>query len=413
MSIALIDCNSFYASCEKCFRPDLRNSPVVVLSNNDGCIVAMSKEAKKLDIPRGTPLFKLQNLFRSRGVKIFSSNYALYGDLSKRVMDIISLSSDSVEIYSIDEAFANWDFTDPLEEARELRKRVYKWVGIPVSIGIAETKTLAKVANHIGKKSRDGLFVITPETRESILKNTPVEDIWGIGRQKALFLRNRGVFTAWEFTQKEEWWIKKHLTIVGLRTYWELKGRPSITMEEEVKDNQAILSSKSFGNPITELIDLLEATKEYVNDALNKMIRQDLKAREITIFLMTNRFRKNDKQYRNSITIEFPSYTSYLPDFIKATDKGLRQIYRSGYRYKKTGVLLTDLKNSKDIIPDLFQIEDPRKKRIEESVKEINMKYGKGVINCNPVRKTDLKWKMRRELLSPSYTTKWGDIPKV
>lgn len=413
MSVALIDCNSFYASCEKVFRPDLKKSPVVVLSNNDGCIVAMSPEAKKLNIPRGTPLFKLQKLFRDNGVKIFSSNYALYGDISKRVMDIIRDSSDSVEVYSIDEAFADWNFADPLESAMTLRKNILNWVGMPVSIGIAETKTLAKLANHIGKRQKDGLFILREDIREDILKETPIQDIWGIGRQTTLFLRNRGILTAYDFICQDEWFIKKKLSIVGLRTLWELKGIPSISMEENIKDNRAIMSSKSFGNPIEDIENLKEATRSYISDALNKMMSQKLKAKEITIYLTTNYFKKADRQYKNSITIELDDYSDYLPDFVKAGMKGLSQIYKKGFRYKKTGVFLTGLKHNEDITPDLFVIQDPRKEKLQKCINSINKRYGKGVVNCNLNREKNPEWEMKRDQLSPGYTTRWNDLPLV
>lgn len=412
MPIALIDCNSFYASCEKIFRPDLKDSPVIVLSNNDGCIVAMSPEAKKLNIPRGAPLYKLEHMLAKNSVKIFSSNYTLYGDISKRVMSIIMDSSDSVEVYSIDEAFANWDFYDPVDEAYRLRKKIKQWTGMPVSIGLAETKTLAKIANHIGKKQHSGLFWLREEIREKILKGTPIQDIWGIGRQTALFLREKKIMTAYDFILLEDWWIKKHLTIVGLRTKWELQGKHSINFENGTKENRSIVSSKSFGMPITALADLLEGTKSYVHDAFHKMSQQRLKAKSVTFYLTTNHFRKNDKQYRNSITMDLEDYSDYLPDFIKAADKGIRQIYKEGFKYKKTSVMLTDLKTSKEITPDLFTMNDPRKKMVQESINNINSRYGKGTIGCNLQIKKD-KWSMKRKLLSPEYTTKWYDIPNI
>lgn len=413
MAIALIDCNSFYASCEKVFRPDLKNSPIVVLSNNDGCIVAMSPEAKKLNIPRGTPLFKLKSLFKENSVEVFSSNYALYGDISKRVMSIIMDSSDIVEVYSIDEAFANWDFNRPITEAKKLRSRVLQWVGMPVSIGIAPTKTLAKIANHMGKKSRSGLFLITESNRLPILKETPIENIWGVGRETALFLRSNNIYTAYDFIKLDEWWVKKKLSIVLLRTMWELKGIPSIDMNEDAKENRAIMSSKSFGFPVTSLLDLIEATKSYARDALDKMVNQSLKAKNITIYLTTNYFKTQEKQYKNSITISFPNHTDYLPDFVSATEKGVRQIFRDGYKYKKTGVLLTDLKTKGEIIPDLFTIKDPRKEKLQKSINSINKKYGKGAIHCNLNRETSPKWEMKRERLSPRYTTDWKELPEV
>lgn len=373
----------------------------------------MSKEAKELNIPRGTPLFKLKELFHRNNVQVFSSNYSFYGDISKRVMDIISDSSNSVEIYSIDEAFADWNFTNPITEAKKLRSNILEWVGMPVSIGIAPTKTLAKIANHIGKKYKGGLFCIDETNRINILKETPVQEIWGIGRNISNFLVQSGIKTAHDFINQDEWWVKKNITIVGLRTMWELKGIPSITFENEVKDNKAIMSSKSYGTPITELEDLIEATKSYVNDAHFKMVGQKLKARSITICLTTNFFRKQDKQYKNSITISFPDYTDYLPELISGAEKGIRQIFRAGFKYKKSSVLLTELKNRSEIIPDLFSLTDPRKDKIQECVNDLNKRYGKGTLHCNLNRDREPKWKMRREFLSPCYTTKWSDLPLI
>lgn len=413
MPLALIDCNSFYASCERVFRPDLKEKPIVVLSNNDGCIVAMSSEAKKLNIPRGTPLFKLQDLFKSNNVKIFSSNYTLYGDLSKRIMNIIMQTSNSVEVYSIDEAFAQWDYLDVINEAYKLRKKIYNWVGMPVSIGIAETKTLTKIANHIGKKCNSGIFQITEDIREQILKETAIEEVWGIGRQISLFLRSRKIFTAYDFTQIDDWWIKKNLSIVSLRTKWELTGRRAINMEEDSKENRAIISSKSFGSPIEDLENLLQGTKSYVHEAFHKMIRQKLKAKSITFYLTTNQFRTNDKQYKNSITMELPDYSDYLPDFIKAADRGIRQIYMPGFKYKKTSVMLINLRLSKEITPDLFTLKDPREDKIQKSINSINRRFGKGTIGCNLTCNKTPKWGMKREFLSPQYTTNWKDLPSV
>jgi len=373
----------------------------------------MSSEAKKLKIPRGTPLFKLKDLFERNNVEVFSSNYALYGDISRRIMSIIMDSTDKTEIYSIDEAFANWDFIDPVEEAYNLRLKIKQWTGMTVSIGLAQTKTLAKIANHIGKKNREGIYWIREEIREDILRDTAIEDVWGIGRQISLFLRSRNVFTAYDFIQLDDWWIKKHLSIVSLRTKWELEGRPSIEFETEVKENRAIMSSKSFGEPIKDLENLLEATKSYVHDAFNKMTRQNLKGKSITIYLTTNRFRNKDKQYSNSITIDLEDYSDYLPDFIKAADMGIKQIYKMGYLYKKTSVLLSDLKISKEITPDLFTLKDPRFKKIQTSVNEINKKYGNGTVTCNLNKSKNSKWFMKRELLSPKYTTSWKEIPKI
>lgn len=409
--IALIDCNSFYASCEKVFRPDLKDRPVVVLSNNDGCIVAMSREAKSLGIKRGKPLFQVQELINKHNVAVFSSNYTLYGDLSKRIMNILTDASDSVEVYSIDEAFANWDFIDPIEHAEELIKKVYQWVGIPISIGIARTKTLAKIANHIAKK-KGTPFVLTERNRENILTQTSIDDVWGIGRQNTLKLVHHGIKNVYQFTVMDDYWVKKNMSITGIRTLWELRGKPSIDVETETKDYKSIMSSKSFGSPIDDLENLIEATASYTADAVNKLNSQHLKARSITIYLTTNMFRKNDSQYKNSITIDLSYHTNYLPDFVKAAKAGLFQIYRKDYKYKKTAVLLSNIVHSKNIQPDLFYSTDDRKDKIQKVVLEINKKYGKNTIS-SITKSKDAKWRMKRENLSPRYTTSWDEIRSV
>lgn len=409
--IALIDCNSFYASCEKVFRPDLKNKPVIILSNNDGCIVAMSREAKALGIPRGKPLFKVKDIIEKYNVTVFSSNYTLYGDISKRIMSIIIDSSDNVEVYSIDEAFANWDFNDPVKEAYNLRNKIFQWVGVPVSIGIAKTKTLAKIANHIGKKG-NGIFTITEENREKVLSKTPVEDVWGIGRQNAKKLIVGGIKTALQFSKLDDYWVKKSMSIVGLRTLWELRGKPSINMEVETKEYKGIVSSKSFGEPIEDIENLLEATSAFTCDAINKLNSQKLKAKSITVYLTTNRFREGDKQYKNSICVDLPDYSNYLPDFIKAAKAGLKQIYRPGFKYKKTMVLLNNIKSQKILQPDLFSPQKTKHDKITEAVNEINIKYGKNTVSCTSNSKIN-RWKMRREWLSPKYTTSWEDLRRV
>lgn len=412
MKYALVDCNTFYASCEKVFRPDLRHKPVIVLSNNDGCVVAMSREAKALGIPRGIPLFKVEPLIKKYKISVFSSNYTLYHDLSSRVMNILRNFASELEIYSIDEAFLMLGGDDQEDIARIIRGTIMAWTGIPVSVGIGPTKTLAKAANKLAKKRPEGYFDFSRSDKSRFLGKLEVGDIWGIGRQYQAFLNRNGIFTALQLTQQSDSWVKKNLTMVGLRTKWELEGKPSIDMEQAPPPKKGILSSKSFSYPVTDLLDLMEAAADYGTTATEKLRKQKSVCRYVNISVSTNYFRKGERQYSNAATLELAVPSAYPPDIISAARHGLEQIYRKGFKYKKITVYLTGIEEENRGQLDLFVKEDPRKYRVMESVDRINNKYGRNTVNCMNIRESS-HWQMKREKLSPRYTTCWEELPLI
>ncbi|MCP4179592.1 MAG: Y-family DNA polymerase [bacterium] len=412
MLYALVDCNTFYASCERVFRPDLMGKPIIVLSNNDGCVVALSREAKALGIPRGIPLFKIEHLIASNKIAVFSSNYTLYHDLSSRVMNILKIFATDVEVYSIDEAFLVLKKNDEEEYGSLIRRTVFTWTGVPVSVGIGTTKTLAKAANKIGKNSPSGVYNSSKTNAKDFLSNLTVDDIWGIGRQYAAFLNRKGIKNAYQFSQCEDSWVKKNLTMVGLRTKWELEGKPSIDLEMSPPPKKGIMSSKSFSHPVTEMIDLKEAVADYCTTASGKLRNQKSVCSFICVSLATNYFRKSENQYFNSATVRLSVPSSYPPDIIKAGITGLEKIFKQGFKYKKIAIFLSDIEDEGTGQLDLFLKHDPRKKQIMKSVDIINRKYGRNTINCM-AKRNNSNWSMKRERLSPAYTTQWNKLPIV
>lgn len=339
MCFALIDCNNFFVSCERVFNPHLLNKPVVVLSNNDGCVIARSKEAKALGIPMGAPAFQYKTLFETQKVSVLSSNFRLYGDLSNRVMEIISFYADKMQIYSIDEAFITLENASSQSLFQKMQSEILKWVGIPVSIGVSSTKTLAKVAAAIAKNSVQGFIHLNSEDCiKKALLEFPVEDIWGIGRKTSAFLKSKGILTASNFCNQPDAWIQNQLTIVGLRTAFELRGISCLSIQEEPVANKSIISSKSFGMPVEKLEDLQEALASYIVKASEKLRSQKLVARSIEVFLLTNPHSEKMPFYSNSKTICLEEASSYTPLLINKGLSALRTIYCQGLIYKKVGV---------------------------------------------------------------------------
>ncbi|MDF1568817.1 MAG: Y-family DNA polymerase, partial [Spirochaetaceae bacterium] len=425
MIIALVDCNGFYAACEEVFRPDLARRPVVVLSNNDGCIVAMNRRAKNLGIPRGIPYFKARFTLEKEGAAVFSSNYALYADMSKRVMSLMSGRVPAIEPYSIDEAFLSLDHLPepPLDVCRSLRGEIRRGVGIPTSIGVAPTKVLAKIAGGIAKKRADGIFSmggVGPvggdfahvEDIDSILAETPVEKVWGVASGLANRLTSRGITTALGLKNVDDAWAKDRLTLTGLRIVWELRGIPSIAMEETLPPKKGIMSSKSFGRPVTDLNDLLEAVGDYTARAAAKLRAQGSVCRLVDVWLTTNRFKDGEKQHSAGTVVRLEEATDYLPDLVSAARRGLRSLFRDGYRYKKAAVFLSGIEDKHGRQSDLFRTRNPRKTALMSAVDEMTSKYGPGSVCCTPLRQ-DSSWAMRREQLSPCYTTQWRDVPSA
>ena len=345
---ALVDCNNFYASCERLFRPELNGKPVIVLSNNDGCIVARSNEAKALGMPMGAPLFKVKHLIARHKIHVFSSNYALYGDLSHRVMDVLRQMEPDVEVYSIDEAFIALPVTkvwDRVKYAAELRERVRKHVGIPVSIGIATTKTLAKIANRVAKKEAqfNGVFDLVGNAQiDQVLGKMEVNDVWGIGGRSTEKLKNRGIYTALDLKRADDTWIRKQLTVVGARTVMELNGISCISIENAPACPKSIMTSRSFGHPVTDIEDLREAVITFVSIAGAKLRKQGVEAGALNLFISTGPFDEK-AQYSNNQTITLHQPTSSTPELITAALQGLKSLYRLGYRYRKAGVMLAGI----------------------------------------------------------------------
>ena len=411
---ALVDCNTFYASCERVFRPDLQGKPVVVLSNNDGCLVAMSREAKELNLPRGVPLFKVEKQLEAAGAAVFSSNYTLYDDLSRRVMTVLEGFTPTLEVYSIDEAFLilQGSREELLGQCRRIRKRVQDWVGIPVSIGLGPTKTLAKIAGKIAKDRPEGVFMPEDGRWPEILEATDVKAVWGIGRQYARKLHSLGVHSAADLAAREESWVKKEMTLVGLKTLWELKGRPSFTLEESPSPKQGIITSRSFSFPVTEKQDILEAGADYASGAAEKLRAQGSACRVIHTSITTNPFREGDRQYAQGLTQELSFPVNYPPTIAAVVRRQLEKLYRPGYRYKKISVFLSEIEDAGKQQLDLFHKEDDRSEAVMKAVEKINSRYGRQTLHCKPLRPGSC-WQMKREYLSPSYTTKWADLPRI
>jgi len=412
---SLIDCNNFYVSCERLFQPALNGKPVVVLSNNDGCIVARSNEAKALGIPMGAPLFQYKDLIARHNVQVFSSNYALYGDLSCRVMDVLRQMEADVEVYSIDEAFMTLPINkvwDRDRYATELRERVRKHVGIPVSIGIAATKTLAKIANRIAKKDAQGVFDLVDNIQtDSILGKIEVNDVWGIGARSTEKLHRRGIYTALDLKRADETWIRKTLTVVGARTVIELNGIPCIALQNAPACPKSIVTSRTFGHPVTELDHLREAVISYASIAAEKLRKQGVAAETVNVFITTGSF--DQQYYSNNQTITLPRATSSTPEIITAALHCLKSLYRPGFKYRKGGIMLTGIvKGYKQL--DLFP-RSPAKddKLLMAGLDKINRKWGRNTIQYGMTETGAKPWTMQQTLKSPAYTTKWQELAVV
>jgi len=419
MSIfALIDCNNFYVSCERVFNPKLEKKPVVVLSNNDGCVIARSNEAKKLGIPMGAPYYQWKYFCQKNHVYVFSSNYALYGDMSHRVMTILESFCPEIEIYSIDESFISLDQfkeRDLFSYAKEIKQAIKMYTGIPVSIGIASTKTLSKIANHIAKKhSIEGVFSLTDvEIYEKILEKFPVEDIWGIGRQYSKKLKSYGIETAKHLRDADLKTLRRQFSVVVEKIIQELRGISCLPLENIIQPRKQIMSSRSFGRPVTDLAALEEALSHYTANACLKLRSQNSEANGIYVFLHTNLFNKNETQYGNGTSYRFPISscdTSYIIHIAKIC---LRRIFKSGYRYQKVGVMLLDLSPKNIHQYDLLSIdENTRKKTLIKAIDRINETLGKnGLFFC--AEGIERAWQVRAGMRSPRYTTQWNEIPRV
>ena len=391
----------------------------MVLSNNDGCVIARSNEAKALGIAMGEPAFQKEKVYAKHNVAIFSSNFALYGDMSQRVMRTLAQHSAAMEIYSIDEAFLECGglTADGLDRfGSQLRKTVKQWTGIPVSIGVAPTKTLAKVANHIAKRLPDnsGVCVLNKEeTIEYCLKKLPVEKLWGVGRRYALFLRSWGINTAWDLRRMPEGWVKDNLTVVGLRLQKELKGEPCIPLENQPQKKKEICTSRSFGTMVTELDELKQAVSMYATRCAEKLRTQNSCTNLVEVFLHTNPFRPDLPQYKNVRFVRLPVASNSTLSIVQAALRGLRSIYRAGYQYKKAGVIVSGLVPSNTIQYNLFHSTDEdRHMRLMNAMDTVNDREGRDILRVAE-QGFDRRWTLRQERLSPCYTTRWADFMTI
>ena len=416
---ALIDCNNFYVSCERVFNPKLNNKPVVVLSNNDGCAISRSNEAKALGIPMGAPAFKYENIFKKNDVEVFSSNFPLYGDMSSRVMSILSNFTPNIEIYSIDEAFLKFEGFENYDleyYCQKIKYIVLKWTGIPISIGIAPTKALAKVANRIAKKfpnQTKGVYLLnSEEKRIKALKWLKIQDVWGIGFRHAERLKNIKVNTAYDFINLEDGWVRKNMSVVGLRLKKELEGKSVLKLEELRSPKKAIATTRSFEGTITDYEKIKERISTFAICCAEKLRAQNSNCNSIYVFVRSNKFQKNKTQYRNGILMTIPFSTNSNMVISKHAIEGLKKIFKKGINYKKAGTIVMGLDSSNNHQLNLFKNEDPKHKCLMKTIDFIQKKEGQSKIKLasQDLRK---RWKMKQEKLSPNYTCKVDEIIKV
>jgi DNA polymerase V len=415
---ALVDCNNFYASCERAFNPSLIGKPIVVLSNNDGCVIARSNEAKAVGIPMGAPAFKFKELFDKHKVHVFSSNYALYGDMSSRVMNILSSFCPDIEIYSIDEAFLQFkgfDYYDYHSYGVEISKTVKQWTGIPISIGFAPTKGLSKIANKIAKKFPEQTQTVhvidNEEKRLKALKWLKIEDVWGIGSRHAKRLQNIKVTTAYDFTQLPDEWVRKNMAVVGLRLKRELEGKPTLGLDE-IKRKKAIATTRSFDKNYTELSQLKERVSTFAVTCAEKLRKQHSCCSLILVFLHTNGHRKDLPQYHRNILIKTDYPTNSSITIVKLATKGMEAIFKEGYSYKKAGVIVMGITPENETQLNMFVKEHPKHQLLMSVMDKLNNSIGQKKLKlaCQDMDRT---WKMNQEKLSPRYTTRLDEIITV
>ena len=417
---ALVDCNNFYASCERVFQPQYNNKPVAILSNNDGCVISRSDEAKALGLPMGAPAFKYESFFKTHQIRVFSSNYPLYGDMSSRVMSILEQFTPDVEVYSIDEAFLQFkgfDDYDFKDYGLQIRQRVLKWTGIPTCVGIAPTKALSKVANKIARKfpkQTNGVYVIdSEEKRIKALKWIKIESVWGIGHGLQKRLKSRHCINAYDFTQLSDEWVRTNMAVVGLRLKKELLGIPTLALEEPIQQKKAIATTRSFEYTYSDLDNLKERISTFATSCSEKLRKQHSCCHMIYVFIKNNRHNKIGETYQSISTIvnlPYPTDSSLI--ISKYATEALKGIYKKGLHYKKAGVILMGLvpKNERQL--NLFTTENPKHKSLMETIDSINEKYESHKIKLG---NQDLKrrWKMRQERLSAKYTTNINEILTV
>lgn len=425
---ALVDCNNFYASCERVFRPDLEGKPIVVLSNNDGCIVARSNEVKALGVAMASPYFKNRDLLRRHGVHVFSSNYELYADLSARVMTVLSGFSPEVEVYSIDEAFLSMDGQQDLDTyARTLRTQVKRWTGIPVSVGIAPTKTLAKLAGERAKKDAPHGGVLALSTQGAVqdaLARTQVGDVWGVGRRWAKRFEALGITTALDFTRQDEHWVRSKMGVTGARTHAELLGRACFALESQPQARQSCVASRSFAAPVTDLIELQDAVATFAARAGERLRAGGLVAGQVNTFVLTDRFKAEDAGFDGTATVALASPSNLTADITRAALEALRRAYRAGGRYKKAGVMLMELSPEGHAQQTLFAApagDQDKAQRLQQAMDAVNGGHhggqsgGRDLVRLGAFAGAPRTkgWHLRRDNRSPRYTTQWAELKGV
>ena len=414
--IALIDCNSFYVSCERLFNPKIRRLPVVVLSNNDGCIISRSNEAKALGIKMGEPYFKARNIIIKNNVQVFSSNYSLYGDISRRVMRTLKRFNSKIEVYSIDEAFldlSNFSDKEVKDVGKEIRNTVLQWTGIPTSIGIAETKTLSKVANHIAKKQKSGVVsLVNIKDLDPILEKVEVRDIWGVGKQLSKFYIKNGIYNAKQLKNASNTWIKKTKNVLSSRTAMELRGVPCIEIETKQAKRKSCCVSRSFGKKVEKLRELKESVTSYCLNAAEKIRSESLVCKSITVFIRTSPFQNKGVFYSNSKTIDFPIATNNSIEIVKNALAGLDLIYKDGFKYQKAGIILSGLSDSEKGNSLFKSTKDERIKNLMQSIDNTNYRYGRSTISLASAG-INKKWSMRRQYSSKIDTADFYSLPKI
>lgn len=420
MSYALVDCNCFYVSCERLFRPDLKHKPVIVLSNNDGCVIARSPEAKALGIKMAVPFFQVREYVERGELHVFSSNYALYGDVSGRVMDVLEMLAPQVDVYSIDEAFLNLTGVAAIADmnalGHELKEKVHRWVGIPVGVGIGPTKTLAKLANYAAKhypRTQGVVDLSDVRWQERLLQKTPVAEVWGVGRRNLEKLQAENIHTAADLAASDPETMRRRYSVVMERTVLELRGISCFAFDEQPQPKQQVLCSRTFSSRITQLQPLQEAIREYAVRAAEKLREERRLARHISIYIRTNPNATFEPKYSNAISYRLPSPTNDSRLIMKVAVQLLYQIYRDGFRYMKAGVVLNDLQPEDNYQGDLFAPDlcSPKSRQLMRTLDHINQRYqgslrfaGQGM---------NQEWAMQRNFLSPAYTTRWDELKKV
>ena len=415
---ALVDCNNFYASCERVFNPNLQNQPIAILSNNDGCVISRSDEAKKLELPMGAPIFKWENFCKQKNIQILSSNYPLYGDMSARVMKILEHFTPDVEVYSIDEAFLEFKGFDDYnfdDYGAEMRNRILKWTGIPTSVGIAPTKALSKVANKIARKfpkKTGGVYVInSDEKRIKALKWTDIRSVWGIGYRLQKRLTAQGCKTAFDFTQLSDHWVRKNFSITEWKLKKDLEGIPTIKLDvREAK--RSIATTRSFEYTYSDIDNIKERISTFAASCAEKLRAQQSSCHMIIVMLRSDRHKKDSEQHRGSKTVIFPYPTDSTLTITKAAVRAVEAIFKAGVKYKRAGVIVTGLVPSNNHQLNLFSKENPKHKPLMSAIDHLNKKFKADKIK---LASQDLErtWKMRQERLSPKYTTKLNDIITV